>query len=352
MLSCSGIGTYLKNLLPFILKNFQEDIFYLITNKVDMLYSGFDKYKNVRIVNFKAPIYSLKEQIHFPSDILKKTDIFWSPHYNIPLRFNGKLLVTIHDVNHLALPQLLHGFHKRLYAKYMFNAVKKKSSKIITVSEFSKKEIVKYVGIKNEKISVVRNGVESIWFHIKKDERPYPKNYFLYVGNVKPHKNLIALLQAFELLKDNISHDIVIVGKKHGFITQDKNIDHVAQKLMNRVHFTGYVSDSSLQQWVAHAEALIFPSLYEGFGLPPLEAMACGCPVLCSNAASLPEVCGDAVLYFDPYQPKDIAKKIEMLICSPSLRNELIEKGKTRAHQFTWEKSAAQVINIINSLKN
>jgi glycosyltransferase involved in cell wall biosynthesis len=97
---------------------------------------------------------------------------------------------------------------------------------------------------------------------------------------------------------------------------------------------------------------LVFPSLYEGFGLPPLEAMACGCPVLCSNAASLPEVCGDAVLYFDPYQPKDIANKMEMLIHNHLLRTELVEKGRARAHRFTWEKSAEQVINIINSMKN
>jgi glycosyltransferase involved in cell wall biosynthesis len=255
-------------------------------------------------------------------------------------------------VNHLALPHLLGGFHKRLYAKFMFNAVKKKSSQIITVSEFSKREIIKCVGIKAEKISVVYNGVESFWFHVKMDERPHPKKYFLYVGNVKPHKNLCALLQAFDLLKNNIDHDVVIVGQKHGFITQDKKIDHIAQKMMDRVHFTGYLSDSLLNQWVAHAEALVFPSLYEGFGLPPLEAMACGCPVLCSNAASLPEVCGDAALYFDPYQPKDIANKMEMLINNPSLRNELVEKGRSRARQFTWEKSAQQVINIINSLKN
>jgi glycosyltransferase involved in cell wall biosynthesis len=352
MLSCSGIGTYIKNLLPFIFEKFQEDIFYLIGNKVEILRIGFDKYPNVRVVDFASPIYSLKEQVDISNNILKNTNIFWSPHYNIPLRFNGKLLVTIHDVNHLALPHLLGGFHKRLYAKFMFNAVKKKSSQIITVSEFSKREIIKCVGIKAEKISVVYNGVESFWFHVKMDERPHPKKYFLYVGNVKPHKNLCALLQAFDLLKNNIDHDVVIVGQKHGFITQDKKIDHIAQKMMDRVHFTGYLSDSLLNQWVAHAEALVFPSLYEGFGLPPLEAMACGCPVLCSNAASLPEVCGDAALYFDPYQPKDIANKMEMLINNPSLRNELVEKGRSRARQFTWEKSAQQVINIINSLKN
>lgn len=352
MIFCSGIGTYIKNLLPFIVEEFQEDLFYLIGNKDEALRSGFDKYPNVEIVDFVSPIYSLAEQFNIPNDILKKTNIFWSPHYNIPLRFNGKLLVTIHDVNHLALPHLLHGFHKRLYAKFMFNAVKKKSSKIITVSGFSKKEIIKYVGIKSHKISVVYNGVEPRWFHVEVGARPYPKKYFLYVGNVKPHKNLVNLLKAFEILKDNINHDIVIVGKKNGFITQDKDIDHVAQKMKDRIHFTGYVSDSLLMQWVAHAEALVFPSLYEGFGLPPLEAMACGCPVLCSNAASLPEVCGDAVLYFDPYQPKDIANKMEMLIHNHLLRTELVEKGRARAHRFTWEKNAEQVINIINSLRN
>ncbi len=351
MLYHSGIGTYIRNIVPFIIKKSPQDNFYLLGNKVSILKSKINKYTNAHIVEFNSPIYSLKEQfiIH---KIIKEADFFWSPHYNIPLHFKGKLLVTIHDVNHLAMPHFLNGMHKKIYANYMFSVVKKKSEKILTVSNFSKKQIIKYLNIKNNQIEVIYNAVDPVWFNIKKKENPYPKKYFLCVGNVKPHKNITSLLKAFQAIKGNIDHDIIIIGKKNGFITKDDKVKNIAQKLGCRVHFTGYIDESLLHQWMLHAEALIFPSLYEGFGIPTLEAMASDCPVMCSNAASLPEVCGDAALYFDPYNPGDIADKIKLFIESKNLQRRLRKRGKIRASLFSWEDSSKKIINIINSIRN
>ena len=152
------------------------------------------------------------------------------------------------------------------------------------------------------------------------------------------------------MIQDKIKHDLVIVGKKEGFITGDRSFLEKAKKMDKRIFFTGVVNDALLAQYYAFSELFVFPSLYEGFGLPPLEAMACGRPVVASKAASIPEVCGDAVLYFDPLSTNDMANKIQRALQDLSLRKELIKKGKERARLFNWELSASQTTLLIQSL--
>ena len=143
---------------------------------------------------------------------------------------------------------------------------------------------------------------------------------------------------------------MIIVGKKEGFITADKSVDVFAKRLGNRVCFTGPVADNVLKQYYVNASLLILPSLYEGFGLPPLEAMACGCPTIVSHVASLPEVCGDATLYCDPYNINDIAAKILLLLSEPELQDKLREKGLEQARKFTWDKSAQETLSVIEKV--
>jgi glycosyltransferase involved in cell wall biosynthesis len=192
--------------------------------------------------------------------------------------------------------------------------------------------------------------VDESWFDIRKTQNPHEKPFLLYVGNVKPHKNLSGLIRAFALIADQTNHDLLIVGKKEGFITGDETSSVEGAKLEGRVRFTGHVSDASLRQYVAHAEVLVFPSLYEGFGLPPLEAMAAGCPVIASGVASLPEICGDAALYCNPYQPRDIASKILELLADDELRRALKLKGSARARKFTWETCVQETCTVIEGL--
>lgn len=349
MIKSSGIGTYIFNLNKEIFEIPNNYKFHLLLNEDEEIHEKREKYK---FIKFNAPIYSINEQYELLKLIKFNTDIFWSPHYNIPLFYKGKLLVTIHDVFHLAMPQYVKGLHKKMYAKFMFNAVKKKANKIICVSNFTKNELIRLVGVDEKKIKVIHNGVDKSWFDIIKKDSPHNRPYLLYVGNVKPHKNLNNLLNAFDLIKDCIPHDVIIVGKKEGFITGDKKLFDKALKFGDRVHFTGFVEEEILKQYYVHADALVFPSFYEGFGLPPLEAMAVGCPVIVSNAASLPEVCGDAALYCDPYSPKDIADKIKLLIANPSLQEELRQKGLERAKLFTWEKCAKETMAVIEEVLN
>lgn len=342
----SGIGTYLTNMLSYIGNYPFDKINLLIDKKTEKkIYCR----ENFNYIDFSSKIYSVSEQIQFRKKIPPDTDIFWSPHYNVPLLYRGKLIVTVHDVFHLAMPEYVEGIHKKKYAKLMFYAVLKKASAIICVSEFTANEFKKYVG-NNDKINIVHNGVNKTWFNVKKKKHPHRKPYLLYVGNVKPHKNLITLIKAFNLIANEITHDILIVGKKEGFITCDRSVFCEAKKLGGRVCFTGYVDDDLLKQYFVYADALIFPSLYEGFGLPPLEAMACGCPVIVSNRASLPEVCGDAALYCDPTSPEDIAAKIKLLLEDNALRETLRKKGLARARMFSWEKCARETWAVIEKV--
>ena len=359
MINSSGIGTYIKNLLPF-LENYFDLI--LLGNEKEIEKLNLSKVKD--IIQLNSKIYSIKEQL----ELFNKTpkgDIFWSPHYNIPI-FPIKVkkrVVTIHDVFHLAFYDTLN-FKQKIYAKTMINLALKLSDIVFTVSNFSKSEITKHVKVREDKLKVVYNGVDqNIFKPIKdndickniKNKYNLPDSFILYVGNVKPHKNLKNALLAFEKVSTKFcDFKFVIIGKKEGFITGDNEIMRIiaSSKVLNQnVVFTGYIEDKDLPFIYNVATIFVFPSLYEGFGLPPLEAMACGCPCVVSNAASLPEVCGDAAYYVNPYDVEDIARGIERVLTDENLRQSLIQKGFENVKRFSWENSAKKMIEIIKGLK-
>jgi glycosyltransferase involved in cell wall biosynthesis len=350
MYRSSGIGTYIRNIIPYIVEGLPNESFALIGNLQELADVAACYGKRVRLIRSSAPIYSLAEQCDLVRSLPVETKLFWSPHYNIPLFYRGKLLVTIHDVFHLAMPQFVEGLHKRLYARMMFAALKEKASEIICDSTFTEKELNRFTGVNRNKTSVIHIGVSKFWFAKKQDYPPHPRPYILYVGNVKPHKNLSRLIEAFALIMNSIPIDLVIVGKTEGFVTKDNHVEGQAQKLGDRVRFTGVINDYALRNYYSNALTLVLPSLYEGFGLPPLEAMACGCPVIVSNTASLPEVCGDAVLYCEPLDPTDIAEKILLLARDTELRNTLTQKGLERARNFTWQKCALETTRVIERI--
>jgi len=350
MIEASGIGTYLQNLIPLIIKHYSNSSFNLLGDKDQLNRYEWIHAKNIKVIGCKAPIYSITEQIELYRKIPRNTTIFWSPHYTIPILYKGKLLVTVHDVCHLAMPQYLSGIHQRLYARFMFKVLKYKANAILTVSEFTKTELLRFINGKDVKVYPIHIGINKSWYDIKKQRECHSKPFLLFVGNVKPHKNLVGLLKALTILVDKIPHDLVIVGKKEGFINGDIKVFELAKTLGDRVYFTGYVDDETLKQYFANADGLVFPSLYEGFGLPPLEAMACGCPVIVSNAASLSEVCGDSALYFDPYNTENIAETILVMLSNEKLREELRQKGLVQAQQFSWEKCAEEVISVIEEV--
>ena len=349
MLGHSGIGTYVANILPQLIPLLRGKVV-LVGERALLDALPWSRGENVSIVDCASPIFSIGEQLRLPGAIPKDVDLFWSPQFNIPVFHRGQLLVTIHDVLHLALPGFMEGWHRRLFARLLLGAVRQKASAIICNSRFTASELIRLVGVDASRIEVIPLGVEEAWFSVPTAPRPHEKPYFVFVGNVKAHKNIRGLIAAFADLAERLPHDLVIVGKKEGFVTGDRQVERLSAALGERVKFTGLVDDALLKRYVACAEALVLPSFYEGFGLPPLEAMACGCPVVVSNRASLPEVCGDAALYCEPEDANDIAAAMLKVANDAATRAELREKGLARARTFTWEKCARETLAVIERL--
>jgi glycosyltransferase involved in cell wall biosynthesis len=309
MINMSGIGTYLKNILPGI----------IATNQFDIWCLGYDNLKefywfnSINYIAVKARILTVSEQLELPGKI-PACDILWSPNWNIPLFcFNAKKkVVTIHDVYHLANPKQFSKMKMSLVKFYM-RVIKLTSARIITVSEFSKQEILRYTNIASDKITVINLAVDENYSHDFPSRNHTESNYALFVGNVKPHKNLKLCLVAMSLIKDK-NLKFYIVGKKGGFITNDDALNSYIKMLRNRIVFTGEVSDNELKSYYDNAKFFLFPSKYEGFGLPILEAMKFSLPIIASNAASIPEVGGEKLIYFDPLSVTDLVAKIDGLL--------------------------------------
>ena len=342
MLCSSGIGKVIENIVSRMIERKPDWQFILLGKKEDFDKFSFTKQSNVELIFCDAPIYSIREQFEVPWKLPKNLDVLWCPHYNVPVFYHGRMVVTIHDLAHLALPEINKGFLKQAYAKIMFRMATKKADQIACVSKFTISELKKYVpSVDEKKIHLVYNGVDEKWFSVKKGEPVHDKPYFIYVGNVKPHKNLRRLIEAYKLASPQLKQDLILVGKKEGFINGENSISELIKGFEDRIIFTGYVSDEKLMQYVAQADAMVFPSLYEGFGLPPLEAMAAGTPVIASRASCIPEICTKYVTYFDPFSINDIQEKIA------SYTEINIHDNIIWAKHYSWDKSTSRMINIV-----
>ena len=361
MLNNSGIGVYVQKYIQSILRHNLFKVT-LIGRKKEVN-SYFGEYSNWRHVEADFPIYSITEQLKLPW-LIPTCDVFWSPHYNIPMLpiRARRRLVTIPDVYHLAFYHTL-SLAQKVYARVVVIAATRIANKITTISQYSKQEIERYTGADGSKIEVLYLGIDTTLFQAisssanqerVKVKYNLPNQYVLFVGNVKPNKNLSRLVDGFaQLLVEFPELSLVITGKQEGFITGDPalfariNDDKV---LESRIVFTGFVDMIDLPILYSSAYLFAFPSIYEGFGFPPLEAMACGCPVVASKAASIPEICGEAALYVDPLDPTDIAKGIRTLAEDDEFRGRLIKMGHQQCQQYNWDKSFDRFIELINVL--
>ncbi len=254
--------------------------------------------------------------------------------------------MTIHDLSFYRYPE---DFRKIDLFKLIngTNYSIKKATRIIAVSQATKNDILKIYHLPQEKVAVIYNGFEKPKLKWGKTLRKVPKNYFLYVGTLQPRKNIITLIRAFyEIQKKYDDFELIIAGKK-GWMYESLFQEVLNLGLSRKVFFTDYVTDKQLIFLYRHAYAFIMPSLYEGFGIPILEAMSYGCPVISSYTSSLPEVGGDACLYFNPLDVNDLIKKIEQLINDKKLRNDLIKKGEKRIKFFSWERCAKETFNLL-----
>jgi glycosyltransferase involved in cell wall biosynthesis len=263
-----------------------------------------------------------------------------------PLFYKNQI-VTLHDIAFLKNSAW---FSKKFYYfyRYLVPKIAKRALKIITPSEFSKREIIKYLHIPDHKIEVVHNSIPYEFNRLA--QRNYARqdsDYLLTVGSIDPRKNLRKLISAFRSLESG-KFKLFVVGSDSRIFSNENLRELVGED--KKIIFTGYVSDEELVGLYKNARLFVYVSLYEGFGFPPLEAMACGCPVLVSNSASFPEVCGDAAYYVNPYDEQDIARGIDHMLRNEKLREELIRKGLERQILFCGKSSARKLLRIIEDV--
>ena len=345
MISKGGIGTYLKSLLAGLgkLGDDAEYVVFLQKRDMDSCAGLGSNFKRVVCV---APPYSLAEQMTLPRLLRReRLDLIHHPHYFAPFFGKTPMVATIHDLIHQLFPVLCPSpLHWRV-SKWVIARTARRARVILTVSEHTKRDIIEHVGVADEKIRVTYNALPPGWDDGRAPrpealERLGNAPYFLYVGNHKRHKNLPLLLDAFaDLLKETSGVRLVMTGERNSLESDLRFLG-----LGEEVVFLGQIPLEALPSVYRSALALVFPSHYEGFGYPPLEAMVCGVPPIVSDAASLPEVVGDAGLIV-PRGDKDALRNAMLRVLrEPGLRNVLVEKSKDRARFFHWEKLAGETL--------
>ncbi|MFC1749387.1 glycosyltransferase family 4 protein [Pseudomonadota bacterium] len=362
----TGIGRYVFELTQNLFKLDPKNQYVLFFNEPE--YSIFQPpIEKVKKVLANAPYYSLAEQTKFLKTLNKeKLDLMHFTHFNAPIFYNRKSIITIHDLTLSFFPgkkkkSLIH----RIGYNLTLNAGVKKAKKVIAVSNNTKKDLHEITHIPEEKIEVIYEGVNEDFKILSseddiklmqevKEKFALDKPFLLYTGVWRSHKNLQNLIRAFKILKEKHGFDghLVITGRKDPLYQPD--LLKVADELQvtKDIIFTDLVNEDELIALYNAAAAYVFPSLYEGFGLPPLEAMKCGTPVVTSNVSCIPEVCGDNAIFFDPHSPEDIAEKVYKVVSQPSLQEEMIKKGLKHVKQFSWTSMAEKTLELYNEALN
>jgi len=354
-----GIGTYIRNLVRNLARIDRETEFVLLCRAEDAAALA-DVGENFRTVVETAGNYSVSEQLKVPLALKReKVTLFHAPHYVLPPLVSCRSVVTIHDCIHLMFPQYLPSRFAFMYARASIAMAARRATRVLTVSESSKRDILRFVDVPPEKIDVIYNayderfGVEPCEEDVVRVRERYQLHdeFVLYAGNVKPHKNLTRLIEAFDLVRSRgLDHlKLVLIGDDISKYAALRRAVH-AHQLHKYVRFLGYLPEETLAVMYRLAGVFVFPSLYEGFGLPPLEAMASGTPVVTSNMSSLPEVAGSAAVLVDPYDPNAIAEGIQQVLTDEQLRRDLRARGLARARQFSWEQSVRRVHAIYNQV--
>ncbi len=340
MIDASGIGTYIRGLLSALDPQVKGLSVTLLGNPSKLPDGPWIRNQ------IETPIYSIREQFTVPAAFRRSgASLLHVPHYNVPMATLGKTMVTIHDLIHLIYPDQLPSRAARVYANLFFKTFIPRTAAIMTVSNHTKKDLITRLHLAEDRIHVAYPAVSNR-FHAQspadvqatKKRLGLPDDYLLYVGNIKRLKNIPRLLECYRHLKERDPNipALVLVGKN--FIPGFK--ESIASS--SSIIWLGEVAHNELPRLYSGALLFVFPSLYEGFGLPPLEAMACGTPVVCSNRASLPEVVGDAAVLVDPEDSEALENCIVETLNNSQRRRELSQKGLLRAAQFSWQTLATQ----------
>ncbi|MCR4324793.1 MAG: glycosyltransferase family 4 protein [Candidatus Curtissbacteria bacterium] len=376
----TGLGKYTEKLIENLKEIDKKNNYLIFLRRQNLNFLDFSKNKNFEKVLADVPWYTIEEQIKLPKIFTAQNlDVLHVPHFNAPIFYKGKKIVTIHDLIHHNFKEsasttknpVIYRIKRFAYKKIISDAIYK-STKIIAPSNFVKEEIIKTFKVNPEKIVVTYEAAEDTYFSPEKSASVLKKYkiktpFILYVGNAYPHKNLKNLLKAFAILvnssrstvhsssktvnreptTDNLQ--IVIVCARDVFTKRlQKKIDDM--HLTEWVTLTGYIEAEDLVKVFKSAEAYVFPSLSEGFGIPGLNAMAAGIPVASSNIKTLKEIYGPAALYFNPNDVTEIKEKIHQIITSQKTKDDLIKKGSEQVKKYSWRKMAEGTLAVYESI--
>jgi glycosyltransferase involved in cell wall biosynthesis len=350
----AGIGTYIHETVPRVLQRLDVETVVLVPHgQADRHNYLGDAHGAVQEID-AAPL-TIAEQWELRRRIGPQ-DLFWATSLAHPMLSAGEVVATVHDVAQIAAPQDVAAVAlTRAAARLMFDHLRRRALALIAISEFTRDEFVRCVGrpVRGE-ISAVHLGVTEEWF--RPHEGPSARSgraapYFICVGSVRPHKNVERLVRSFAMVAPSVPHDLLVVGLPPADGVHQAWRAEIPEAQRDRVRFTGHVTDTDLRALVAGADALVFPSLYEGFGLPALEAMAAGCPVLISHCSALLEVCGDAAAdTFDARSTDQMAAALRRHAArSATEREVIVERGRARAARFSWESTATQTAALLEA---
>lgn len=359
--SKTGVGQYVQELLEELLERAPKDMFFsvMMHPSLDMkhpLVKFVSRRKNAEIMWFDIPAIGLKRDIKFFLKRSKlKCDLFHCLYSNHPLFFKGAQMVTIHDLKYVLHPEFMgsRGKLKSIYLKNLMRHAAKHCEKLITVSESTRNDLLKvfpHISKLAERTQVV---YEAATVSMKENPEIFrkfqlDKPYFLYLGELRPHKNVGRVIQAFMQFKSQAAPGadirLIVAGKPH------KSFVMPADAHRDDIIFTGYVKDDDAYTLYSNALAFCLPSLYEGFGLPILEAMKCGCPVITSDFSSTAEVAGEAGVLVDPLNVTQIADAMKRIYTDEPFRKELVEKGYAREKEFSWAAAAEKTLEIYREI--
>lgn len=352
MIAHSGIGSRIKGLLNWLGDiASKKGIQIVLLGNPDLIKKNLSPkaLSNYEILEYNAGIYSIKEWFGTPE--MKDFDLLDIPHFNVPLKFLERSVVTIHDIIPFRMKQFHSSFLKQVYMKLVFLLISKKAKRIITVSDFTAKDLTEVFSFSPSRMRTIYNGLDQKTFSPKNDpeKKKFLKqyglkpDYLLSVGIGKEHKNLGFVLRSLKKLwsEKKIKADWVLAGsggKLPEYLAED------AKGWEDRIKLVPYLSEQELATLYSSASLLVYPSLYEGFGFPPVEAQSCGCPVYSSNTSVLPEILEDTAFFFDPNDPQSFETGLLKLLDSPKLLNSKTKAGFKNSKRFDWKRSATEVV--------
>lgn len=358
----TGVGYYAYNIIKNLLDIDKEDEYRLFYGMALRPYTGFlpdfsDRGVQTILYRFPGRIFDFAID-RFPSmkidGLIGEYDVFHTPSF-IPPPLKGKKVITVHDLAHRLHPEFFTEEMNRHLLRHLERATHE-ADHIITISENTKKDLIDVMGIDQGKISVIYVGASDIYRPVEDPERLNQvrakygtgDEFIGFFGTIEPRKNIIGLVEAFTLLKKrrpDLGHRLLIAGQK-GWKYEETFKAIAESGLEDKITVTGYIQEDDLPLLMNAANLVVYPSFYEGFGMPPLEAMACGRPVVTSNTSSLPEAVGDAALTVDPSDIEGLSKAMEQVLTDKELGIEMGRKGIERAKRFTWKEAAARTLAV------